>query len=358
MEKQFNSSLKKSVAYLHFEDGTTFKGFINRLENDSDIQKGIWGEAAFTTGMSGYQETITDPSFLGQHIIFTNSHIGNYEPNKNINVAQSNKSYATCIIARHFSHNSFLEKIEVPLFSGVDTRRLVKYLTQKKNTSHKSVLTFNSKVPSKTEFENARLITDDLHLVSQKEMRVHKEGANPIVIINYGIKNAIIDQLKELNFPLISLPHSTSAAEVLSHKPRLIFLSNGPGDPRNYKQEIKVVAELLKSNIPVRAICLGHQLIAAALEIDVIKLPFGQRGANHPVIDHITNKIVITSQNHGYAIETESFNKKKNNNILGCELFIQYTSLFDDSIEGIASADHQLKSVQSSLICKIVYQSN
>ena len=346
MEKQFNSSLKKSVAYLHFEDGSTFKGFINRQDTDSEIQKGIWGEAAFTTGMSGYQETITDPSFLGQHIIFTNSHIGNYEPNKSINVAQSNKSYATCIIARHFSHNSFLEKIDVPLFSGVDTRRLVKYLTQKKNTSHKSVLTFNSKVPSKTEFENARLITDDLHLVSQKETKVHQEGANPIVIINYGIKNAIIDQLKELNFPLISLPHSTSAAEVLSHKPRLIFLSNGPGDPRNYKQEIKVVAELLKSNIPVRAICLGHQLIAAALEIEVIKLPFGQRGANHPVIDHITNKIVITSQNHGYAIETESFNKKKNNNILGRELFIQYTSLFDDSIEGIASADHQLKSVQ------------
>ena len=130
MEKQFNSSLKKSVAYLHFEDGTTFKGFINRNNNDSDIQKGIWGEAAFTTGMSGYQETITDPSFLGQHIIFTNSHIGNYEPNKNINVAQSEKSFATCIIARHFSHNTFLEQIDVPLFFGVDTRRLVKYLTQ------------------------------------------------------------------------------------------------------------------------------------------------------------------------------------------------------------------------------------
>lgn len=211
MEKQFNSSLKKTVAYLHFEDGTTFKGFINRNKNDIDIQKGIWGEAAFTTGMSGYQETITDPSFLGQHIIFTNSHIGNYEPNKNINVAQSSKSFATCIITRHFSHNSFLEKIDVPLFSNVDTRRLVKYLTQKKNTSHKSVLTFSQQVPSKREFDDARLITDDLQLVSQSDVIVHKHGPNPIVIINYGIKNAIIDQLKELDFPLISLPHSAAA---------------------------------------------------------------------------------------------------------------------------------------------------
>ncbi|MGZ3787226.1 MAG: carbamoyl-phosphate synthase large subunit [Bacteriovorax sp.] len=346
MEKNFNLSLKKSIAYLHFEDGTKFKGYVNRENNDSDLQKGIWGEAAFTTGMSGYQETITDPSFLGQHIIFTNAHIGNYEANPAINVAQSKKSFATCVIARNFSYNECLSKLDAPLFSGVDTRKLVRYLTSKKSTSHKSVLTFRETTPSKSEFESARLITDDLHLVSQKEKQVLRDGPNPIVLINYGVKQAIVDQTLALGFPLITLPHNVKASEVQSLNPRLVLLSNGPGDPRNFRFEIAVVKELLQGKVPLRAICLGHQLIAAALDIDVIKLPFGQRGANHPVIDHTTNKIVITSQNHGYAIETNAFNKKKEHNLLKRELYVQHTSLFDDSIEGIASTDHFVKSVQ------------
>lgn len=346
MEKNFNLSLKKSIAYLHFEDGTKFKGYVNRENNDSELLNGIWGEAAFTTGMSGYEETITDPSFLGQHIIFTNAHIGNYERNPKYNVAQAKKSFATCVIARNFSYNECLSRLDAPLFSGVDSRRLVRYLTSKKSTSHKSVLTFRETAPSASEFKAARLLTDDLHLVSQKEKIIHKEGPNPIVLLNYGVKQAIIDQILALGFPLVSLPHDATASDVLSLNPRLIFLSNGPGDPRNYRSEINVVRELLRGIVPIRAICLGHQLIAAALEIDVIKLPFGQRGANHPVIDHTTNKILITSQNHGYAIETNSFNKKKENNLLKRTLFIQHTSLFDDSIEGIATTDHFLKSVQ------------
>lgn len=346
MEKNFNQNLAKSIAYLHFEDGTKFSGHVNRTADDQELINGLWGEAAFTTGMSGYQETITDPSFLGQHIIFTNAHIGNYEANPKINVAQSKKSFATCIIARNFSYNECLNKLDIPLFSGVDTRSLVRYLTSCKSTSHKSVLTFSATSPTPAEFSKACLFTDDLHKVSQKEKVIHRSGANPIVVLNYGIKQAIIDQLYVLGFPLVSLPHNATSAEVLALNPRLIFLSNGPGDPRNYHPEIQVVKELLQSKIPVRAICLGIQLIARALEIEVEKLPFGQRGANHPVIDHTTNKIVITSQNHGYAIETKSFNQKKNNNLLNREFYIQHTSLFDDSIESIATTDHFLKAVQ------------
>lgn len=346
MEKSFNLSLKKTIAYLHFEDGTKFKGYVNREGDDPHLMKGLWGEAAFTTGMSGYQETITDPSFLGQHIIFTNAHIGNYERNPGIDVAQSKKSFATCIIARNFSYNETLAKLDSPLFSGVDTRRLVRYLTGPKKSSHKSVLTFSSATPSKEEFAQARLITDDLPLVSQKQKIVHREGVHPIVIINYGVKQAIIDQTVNLGYPTVSLPHTAKAADVFALNPRLILLSNGPGDPRNFTPEIAVVRELLQGKVPVRAICLGHQLIAAALDIKVIKLPFGQRGANHPVIDHVTNKIVITSQNHGYAIDSEAFHQKKTNNLMNKELFVQHTSLFDDSIEGIASTDHFVKSVQ------------
>ena len=107
MEKSFKQSLKRAIAYLHFEDGTTFKGYINRESTDTELTLGIWGEAAFTTGMSGYQETITDPSFLGQHIIFTNSHTGNYAADER--VMQSSKTFATSIISRNFSHNNFFD---------------------------------------------------------------------------------------------------------------------------------------------------------------------------------------------------------------------------------------------------------
>lgn len=344
MEKSFNLKLKQSKAYLHFEDGTVFKGHVNRDKNDPELKKGIWGEAAFTTGMSGYQETMTDPSFLGQHVIFTNAHIGNYE--NDARIMQSKKSHASCLVARNFSHSPFLEELAIPLFSGVDTRRLVRYLTSGNSSSHKSILTFSQTLIDKSAFKTSRLLTDDLLLVSQAEPEVHIPGENPIVLINYGIKESITNQLKELNLPLVSVPHNASVEMIKKYSPSLVFLSNGPGDPRNFVEEIKVVKELLTLNIPIRAICLGHQLIAAALDIKVIKLPFGQRGANHPVIDHVTNKIVITSQNHGYAIDSESFKTKARENALNKELFIQYTSLFDDSIEGIATTDHSLKSVQ------------
>lgn len=344
MERSFNLKLKKSIAYLHFEDGTVFKGYVNRDKTDPALIQGVWGEAAFTTGMSGYQETMTDPSFLGQHIIFTNAHIGNYQNDERI--MQSKKTHATCLIARNFSHSDFLDNLDIPLFSGLDTRRLVRYLTSSRSSSHKSVLTFSETTPNSSTFKNAKLLTDDLHLVSQTHPIIHVPGANPIVVINYGIKESIISQLVALKFPLVSLPFNASLDTINKYNPRMVFLSNGPGDPRNFTNEIKVVAEILKQNIPVRAICLGHQLIAAALEIKVIKLPFGQRGANHPVIDHVSNKIVITSQNHGYAIDSESFTKNKVENILKKELFVQHTSLFDDSIEGIATCDHLLKSVQ------------
>jgi carbamoyl-phosphate synthase large subunit len=344
MEKSFNLKLKKSIAYLHFEDGTVFKGHVNRDKTDPELIKGIWGEAAFTTGMSGYQETMTDPSFLSQHIIFTNAHIGNYQNDERI--MQSKKTHASCLIARNFSHSDFLDNLDIPLFSGLDTRRLVRYLISGKASSHTSVLTFSETTPNSNEFKSAKLITDNLHQVSQKNNITHIPGENPIVVINYGIKESIINQLKELKFPLVSVPHDITIEGINKLAPRMVFLSNGPGDPRNYLQEIEVVREILKQDIPIRAICLGHQLIAAALDIKVIKLPFGQRGANHPVIDHVTNRIVITSQNHGYAIESESFKKMAIENSLKKELFIQHTSLFDDSIEGIATTDHYLKSVQ------------
>lgn len=342
-ETAFQEKLKTTEAWLHFEDGTKFKGFLNLTHDDHRVQDGIWGESAFTTGMSGYQETMTDPSFLGQHIIFTTSHVGNYQPDHR--VMQSEKIHATSLIGRNFSNNEFLRNADIPIFSGLDTRELVKYLTATSG-SHKSVITTNEKTPAKKEFQNKKLICEDLSLVSQKSLQTIITGENPIVLINYGVKNAIVENLKKLKLPLITVPFNTSAKEIKELNPRLIFLSNGPGDPRNYKNEIETVKELLTYNIPLRGICLGHQLLSLAMGAEVIRLPFGQRGINHPVLDHVSGDILITSQNHGYATSEESLKQIMENNPLNKTLTIQHRSLFDRSVEGISTTDNFLKSVQ------------
>jgi len=343
LEARFHREMKKTIVYLHFEDGTTFKGNTRLESNDPRLLNGIWGEAAFTTGMSGYQETITDPSFLGQHIIFSTSHVGNYPSNNKVN--QSAGCHANTIIARNFSYNEYLANLKKPLIEIPETRALIKYLTSTKS-SHKSVITLNEKAPSKTQFDNCELIVNDLHLVSQQSPEVLRSGDNPILLINYGCKQAIIDKLMAMNYPMVTLPMSATAQDVLSFKPRLIFLSNGPGDPKTFKPQINVVKELFQHQIPIRGICLGHQLLGLALGAETHRLPFGQRGINHPCMDHTNGEIIITSQNHGYAIEKQSFQKILDNNALKRPLYVQYTSLFDLSIEGISTTDHFMKSVQ------------
>ncbi|MCO4792601.1 MAG: carbamoyl-phosphate synthase large subunit [Bacteriovoracaceae bacterium] len=342
-ELDFQKALKTTQIWLHFEDGKSFSGWINKKSDDSLLKEGIWGEAAFTTGMSGYQETMTDPSFLGQHIIFTNSHIGNYESDERVN--QSTKCHATTLIARNFSPNNYLDSIKTPLVSGLDTRSLVKYLTSGKS-SHKSVITTSNKAPSKSEFENKELDCNNLASVSQNEMEVITKGENPIVLINYGCKQSIINNLKDMGHPLVTLPYNATVQDVQNLNPRMIFLSNGPGDPRLMKTQFDEVRKFLELNIPMRGICLGHQLLTLALGAKVIKLPFGQRGVNHPCIDHVSGEILITSQNHGYASDEESLLKISTDNAIGKELFIQHRSLFDQSVEGISTTDHAIKSVQ------------
>lgn len=342
-ESAFRKSLKRTRATLYFEDGTSFAGFVNREAADIELKSGVWGEAAFTTGMSGYQETATDPSFLGQHIIYTSSHIGNYEAHAS--AMQSKGVHATTLIARHFSYNEFLASVKQPLFSGLDTRALVRYLVRSK-ASHKCVLTTRNVAPSASEFKNAKLICDELSLVSCPQKEVLRAGDNPIVLMDYGVKQAITDNLLKMNLPLVRLPYNASAKEVRALSPRLIFLSNGPGDPRAYVEQIEVVRELLTLGTPIRGICLGHQLLSLALGAKILRLPYGQRGINHPCLDHVSGKIWITSQNHGYATEDESFEHIKNDNPLGRELIATFRSLFDRSIEGMCTTDHFMKSVQ------------
>lgn len=335
-EKNFITQLKSYDCYLHFEFGKTYKAKCNvDLENNE-----IWGESAFTTGMSGYEETITDPSFLGQHIIFSAAHIGNYETKEN--VIQSDKIHCTAIIARNISYSPILASLKnknIPLISDLDTRSIVRAMVRNPG-KHLTCLSHSPQPPKS--FRKDLLITDDLHRVSTAKKITHIQGANPIVLIDYGVKNAIIEAIKTFNLPFVQVPHKTSYEEILNMNPRLVFLSNGPGDPRKYTEEIETVQKILMTDIPVRAICLGHQLISLALGLKVEKLPFGQRGINHPIFDRLTNKVVITSQNHGYAIETEDFQRKAET----LQLFAHQYSLFDHSIEGMMSKDQKIISVQ------------
>jgi carbamoyl-phosphate synthase large subunit len=339
----FQGQLRQTKAYLHFEDGVTFQGFINRSKDDLELKNGIWGEAAFTTGMSGYEESSTDPSFLGQHIIFSSSHIGNYESNKR--VAQSSKVHGKTLIARHFSPNDFLENVNVPLFSGLDTRALVTFLSTGEK-SHKSVITTDPAPPLDTEFDQCKLICSELSLVSQKNAETVTVGAKPIVLINYGVKKSIIENLQTLGLPLVTLPYNATKEQILSYDPSLVFLSNGPGDPRDYPRQVEVVKELLICGLPIRGICLGHQLLTLAIGGEIIRLPFGQRGLNHPVLDHLTGKVLITSQNHGYAADESSLNRIGQSNCFDRKIVVNYRSLFDGSVEGLTSTDHTIKSVQ------------
>lgn len=333
----FQKELTAHVCYLHFEFGKSFKVYSNIEIPDA----GIWGEAAFTTGMSGYEETLTDPSFLGQHIIFTASHIGNYVTHKPI--LQSASIHATSIIARHFSYAPIfddLKKLSIPLISGLDTREITRLMVRNPGL-HLTHLSKNQAAPTK--FDKSVLKTDDLFRVSTDKIITHQEGPNPIVLIDYGVKNAIIESIKNLGYPFIQVPHTISCEEIKKYQPRLVFLSNGPGDPRNYKSQIEVVKKILtETKFPIRAICLGHQLVALAHGLKVSKLPFGQRGINHPVFNRLSSKVVITSQNHGYAIDETDFEDKKEK----LKLFAHEYSLFDHSIEAIQSTDQRLISVQ------------
>lgn len=340
-EQSFNRSLFQATAYIHFQDGTKFKANINKTK--SEFQNLIIGEAAFTTAMSGYEETATDPSFLGQHIIFTSAHIGNYPSSKNWQ--QSNKVHATSLIARNFSYNEFLANIECPLLSNVDTRALTKYLSGS-SKNHTAVISFSEQKPEEKYFNEKNLICNDLSKVSLDSPKVHIPGNNPIVIINYGIKASIVKNLLDLNLPTVELPFDASFEDILNYNPRLVFLSNGPGDPKEYIDQIQVVKKLLATKIPLRGICLGHQLLGLALGMNTYKLPFGQRGTNHPVFDHTTSDLLITSQNHGYAIEESSFQELCTKNDFDLKIFCEYTSLFDKSIEGIRSTNSKIRSVQ------------
>ena len=337
-------------AILAFADGTIFYG-------DSIGISGLSvGEVVFNTSMTGYQEILTDPSYCKQIVTLTYPHIGNTGSNKDD--MESTKVQAAGLVIRNESIiesswrsegslNSFLRSNNTVAISNIDTRKLTKLLRDKgaqsgcimageinENTAIKKAKEF----PGLVGMDLAKEVcTSDFYewkegSLFENRINAIKNDKNiyKVVAYDYGVKSNILRLLNDLGCQLTVVPAETSVEDVLNLKPSGVFLSNGPGDPEACDYAIESVAKLLEKNIPIFGICLGYQLLALAAGAKTVKMKFGHHGANHPVIDIDSGKVIITSQNHGFAVDEDSLPKN---------IKITHKSLFDGSLQGIRIID-------------------
>lgn len=355
------------TATLVLEDGTIIEGKAFGAKTDAVF------ELVFNTSMTGYQEILTDPSYRGQGVLFTASHIGNV--GINLEDDESAKPQVSAAVIRSLSPvvsnwraeislSDWLEKHNVPAISGVDTRWLTRKLrdggTQKvalstQGTPAEALLKMarewagldgRDMVKEVTCEESYRWINDE----GSKWVMQNAEGKMQnssftiphstlhVVAYDFGIKENILRHLSSYGANVTVVPADTTADEVLAMKPDGIFLSNGPGDPAGLPYAVQAVSELIESNIPIFGICLGHQLIGRALGADTHKLKFGHHGGNHPVQYLPNGEVLITAQNHNYCVTVGNLNPD--------EVEITYKSLNDDSLEGLRMKNKPVFSVQ------------
>ncbi len=329
---------------LVLADGSVFEG---ELIGAPSVGGVATGEVVFNTALSGYQEIITDPSYAGQIITFTYPHIGNYGVAGSDN--ESRSAFCRGVIVRdlarrHSNHraerhlDALLETHSIPGIAGIDTRRLTRLIRDV------GAMPGAFGDASYVELAAAAAVepgTDGVDLVAQvttSDAYSVGDGPRLIVAYDYGIKSTIVRQLARLGRVEV-VPASTPAADVLARRPDGVFLSNGPGDPAVVQYATDEIARLV-GNVPVFGICLGHQLLGRALGAGTVKLPFGHHGGNHPVRNIRTGKIEITSQNHNFAVDADSFAG------LGREVQMTHVNLNDGVCEGLEVVGERCFSVQ------------
>ena len=330
---------------LVLADGSVFNGTIAREFRAS-------GEVVFNTGMTGYQEILTDPSYCRQIVTLTYPLIGNYGIADVFN--QSRKpSVAGFVIGQmcdEYSHwqaqkplMKFLEENSIPMICDVDTRAVTRKI--RSSGTMKGVIA--SAYTSQNEIDkllDAPIETDVVLRVTTKEtytINSDSSDAFHVVAMDFGVKQYILDSLKKHGCKITVVPARTPAEKVLEMNPDGIFLSNGPGDPADLPEVVEVIKKLVGSQKPIFGICLGHQLLARACGAETYKLKFGHRGSNQPVKDLRTGRVRISSHNHGFAVDAESLEK-----ISGQPLEITHISMNDGSIEGLRHKSLPIYSVQ------------
>jgi carbamoyl-phosphate synthase small subunit len=347
-------------AILALEDGTLFNGISIGFSGNSS------GEIVFNTAMSGYQEILSDPSYAEQIVTLTYPHIGNTGCNANDN--EANQTYVKGLVIKDLpklasswrmqeSLQSYLVRNKIVAIANLDTRELTKIL-RTKGAMKACIMTQNidktNAIDHARQFDGLENLDLAIKVTCKKPYQwnqgvfdldandfTQSTGGNEnkfrVICYDYGVKQNILRILDSLGCEVTVVPADTSAQEVLAMQPDGIFLSNGPGDPAACEYAITAVQTLLSSNIPLFGICLGHQILALASGATTIKMKFGHHGANHPVQDLETKEVMITSQNHGFAV-----NQSNIPNILE----ITHKSLFDNSVQAIKRTDCSAYSFQ------------
>lgn len=296
-------------AFLILEDGTVFTGTSIGSTRD------MISEIVFNTSMTGYLEVLTDPSYAGQAVVMTYPLIGNY--GICYEDMESKQAWPDGYIVRELSRKpsnfrcegsiqEFLEKQDIPGIAGVDTRALTKILREKG--------TMNGMITTNEDFNIDEVIArlkeytvgDVVSKVTCSEKEVLEGNGPKVALMDFGAKNNIAKSLNNRGCHVTIYPAHTSAEEIISSQPDGIMLSNGPGDPKDCVSIIEELKKLYNTDIPIFAICLGHQLMALANGADTHKLKYGHRGGNHPVKDLKTNRVYISSQNHGYVVDVDN----------------------------------------------------
>jgi carbamoyl-phosphate synthase small subunit len=345
-------------AILALEDGTVFKGRSFGAPAERS------GEVVFNTALTGYQEIFTDPSYSGQIVILTNPQIGNY--GTSIDDNEAGKPWIEGLVVREFSSLTsnwrsdddawhFLAKNQIPVVSELDTRALVRHLRTKgvmrgvlsaTESSGDALVRKAREIPSMTGLDLASRVTT----AARYEWTQTVDACSPsevvsapapqkyhVVAYDHGIKRNILRRLAHTGCRVTVVPSLTSAEDVLSLQPDGVFLSNGPGDPEPLETQVANIRKLM-GRTPVFGICLGHQLMGLACGGKTYKLKFGHRGANHPVLNQLTQKVEITSHNHGFAVDPDSLKYS--------DVALTHVNLNDQTLEGFRHRNYPAFCVQ------------
>ncbi len=346
-------------AVLVLADGSVFKGISIGAEGHG------CGEVVVNTAMTGYQEILTDPSYMGQMVTLTYPHIGNTGTNP-VDV-ESARTYAAGLIIRDLPKLAsnwrmtetlpdYLRRNQVVAIAEIDTRRLTR-LTREKGAQNGCILVgahdeaaikkahqLALAAPNMSGLDLAKLVSckqaypwNESSWTLEAGIRRITDGKFHVAAFDYGVKHNILRMLTDRGCRVTVLPAQASAADALALKPDGIFLSNGPGDPEPCDYAIRAIQELIAKDLPVFGICLGHQLLGLASGAKTVKMKFGHHGANHPVQDLDTGKVYITSQNHGFAVDEAT---------LPANVRITHKSLFDGTCQGITRTDKPAFSFQ------------